>query len=216
MALPCPYECNEEGIAILRDYDGYVMARPSARERWMTVTEKDLVLPEGAEVRAEKGKARIEIPGVCTLTLGENSCIDLDRKRSLNYFKKIRSKYAVFMERGEVGVSMIPCACARISLATEWVATEVVEGSLTLSGPRPSVVSCEKGRAELSLHNGASAYLAGDATVLVERVSDKEARVAARRGQVELRLSKKRVVTLSEDGFSDGEMCPCEVNVTRK
>jgi len=216
MALPGPYECTKEGIAILRDYEGYVMARPSVRAQWMTVTEKDVVLPEGAEVRAEKGRAQIEIPGVCMLALGESSCIDLDRKRSLNYFRKIRSKYAVFLERGEVGVSMSPCACARISLATEWVATEVAEGTVTLSGPRPSVISCGKGRAELILHNGASAYLEGDATAVVERVDDGEARVVAQRGLVKLRLSKNRVVAVSENGFYEDEMCPCEVNVTRK
>ena len=213
LALPQPYEFRHEGIAILRAFEGYVMARPSHRAMWMRVTSRDHVLPKGAQVRTESGNAQIEVPGICTLALGPNTCIDLERRRSPNYLKNIRSRYAVFLERGEIKATLLPAARGRLCLATDCLGAELVGGSMTLSGPVPTVVSCDAGRAELHLQQGALVSLAGPATVEAQRVSEREMRVAAREGHVRLQLSKARWVTLSSDGFSGGRMCPCEINV---
>lgn len=216
LALPQPYEFDDEGIAVLRAYEGYVMARPSRRALWMKVTGKDVVLPKGAQVRSEAGRAEIEIPGICALRLSPSTCIDLDRSRSLNYFRKVRSRYAVFLERGEVKASLLPGAKGRVWLGTECLGAELIEGSLKLAGPVPTAASCDGGRAELHLANGAVAVIAEQSAVSAEWIAEREMRLAALRGHVRLRLSKTRVVTLSTDGFCGPEMCPSEVNVAQR
>jgi len=214
-ALPEPYSYDGDGIAVMESYTGYVMARPSPGHRWMRARAKDLLLPDGAQVRTEQGSATIRIVGVGKLVLAPKTRVDLTRRQRLNYLKRSRGRCVAYLVRGEATATVVPEAQGALWLGSEVVTADVLEGTVTLSGPNPAVVSCDAGRATLHLRNGAIATAAGQAVVAIEPVTEDEMRVVARRGHVQLRLSKKRSVAISADGFFESELCPCEVNVVR-
>lgn len=214
-ALPEPYSYDGDGIAVMESHKGYVMARPSPGHRWMRARAKSLLLPDGAQVRTEEGSATIDIVGVGKLVLAPKTRVDLARRQQLKHIGRLRSRCVVYLVRGRVTVSLVPKFEDALWLASDVVTADVLEGTVTLAGQDPTVVSCDAGRATLHLRNGATATAAGQAVVAIEPVTDDEMRVVALRGHVQLQLSKKRSVAISADGFFESGLCPCEVNVVR-
>ncbi len=215
-AVPLPYDYSGKGIATVKSFEGTVLVQTKRWRAWQKLTAPGVVVPDGAKVRTEKGRVVLAALGTGTIRLGPRALIDLNRERSMSVLFKRCTEFPIFLERGAATVAYVKKPLATLWITTEVFAAKLVKGEMRIAAPEPMAATCESGRVELRLVNGATVDLPTGASVVVKLLAKEEVRVRARTGRPTVRLDGKQSVTLAADGFDlAGQVCPVEVDVRR-